>query len=177
LTGHNTIYNIQIEGIKHYFLQLEIKAAALVSVSYKPVTDDINLSSFLSFKNSHPANQKIIEQFNCFFKNPRINWDIKLAWPKRTDFQHQVLNYLTTIPVGSTMTYGQIAQALQTSARAVGNACRNNPYPIIIPCHRVVAKNSIGGYDGDRNKKSDDLSGRLEIKYFLLKHEKAINES
>ena len=65
-----------------------------------------------------------------------------------TDFQRSVLKQLQKIPYGETRTYGDIAKTLKTSPRAVGNACRNNPLPIVIPCHRVVAAKGIGGYDG-----------------------------
>ena len=82
-----------------------------------------------------------------------------------TPFQGQVLKQLQKIPYGETRTYGEIAKILKTSARAVGNACRKNPVPIIIPCHRVVAASGIGGYDG---AKSGDL---LTIKRKLLMRE------
>ena len=85
-----------------------------------------------------------------------------------TDFQASVLKELQRIPYGETRTYGEIAQILKTSPRAVGNACRRNPLPIIIPCHRVVAANGIGGYDGAR---SGDL---LKIKQRLLAREGVI---
>lgn len=79
-----------------------------------------------------------------------------------TPFHKKVLQQLEAIPYGETRTYGEIAQNLNTSARAVGNACRNNPIPIIIPCHRVVAASGIGGYDGATS------GGRLNIKSRLL---------
>ncbi len=79
-----------------------------------------------------------------------------------SDFQSRVLSVLQAIPYGETRTYGEIAKQLNTSARAVGNACRRNPLPLIIPCHRVVAANGIGGYDGARS------GGLLEIKRLLL---------
>ena len=82
-----------------------------------------------------------------------------------TPFQEKVLKQLQQIPYGETRTYGDIAKILKTSARAVGNACRNNPVPIIIPCHRVVAANGIGGYDGARSGKL------LKIKRQLLANE------
>jgi len=82
-----------------------------------------------------------------------------------TPFQKSVLMQLQKIPYGETRTYGDIAKILKTSPRAVGNACRTNPLPIIIPCHRVVAANGIGGYDGATKGKT------LEIKYQLLKQE------
>ncbi len=82
-----------------------------------------------------------------------------------TPFQGQVLKQLQKIPYGETRTYGEIAKILKTSARAVGNACRNNPVPIIIPCHRVVAADGIGGYDGAKS------GGLLTIKRKLLMRE------
>ena len=82
-----------------------------------------------------------------------------------TPFQARVLKQLQKIPYGETRTYGEIAKTLKTSPRAVGNACRNNPLPIIFPCHRVLAANGIGGYDGA-------TSGRLlSIKKCLLEKE------
>jgi methylated-DNA-[protein]-cysteine S-methyltransferase len=76
-------------------------------------------------------------------------------------FQKKVLKQLTLIPYGQTKTYGEIAKKLKTSARAIGNACRNNPLPIIIPCHRVVAVNGIGGYDGATEGATLDIKRQL----------------
>lgn len=88
-----------------------------------------------------------------------------------TPFQKKVLEQLQKIPYGETRTYGEIAKILKTSPRAVGNACRNNPVPIVIPCHRVVSATGIGGYDGARS------GSLLDIKRKLLQKEgvKAIN--
>ena len=86
-----------------------------------------------------------------------------------TAFQQKVLNQLLQIPYGETRSYGDIAGILKTSPRAVGNACRNNPLPIVIPCHRVVAASGIGGFAGATE------GGLLEIKYQLLKLEGAIS--
>ena len=82
-----------------------------------------------------------------------------------TPFQHTVWQALRTIPVGHTLTYGELAKQLNTSARAIGNACRSNPIPIIIPCHRIVAKKSLGGYTGKTTGTA------LTIKKWLLHHE------
>ncbi len=85
-----------------------------------------------------------------------------------TAFQQKVWQALCGIPAGQTRTYGELAQTLNTSPRALANACRNNPFPIIIPCHRVVSKTGIGGYAGH-------TSGPiLAIKYALLQHEKML---
>jgi len=83
-----------------------------------------------------------------------------------TAFQQKVWQALCNIPVGQTRTYGELAQTLNTSPRALANACRNNPFPIIIPCHRVVSKTGIGGYAGQTS------GPMLGIKHALLRHEK-----
>ncbi len=82
-----------------------------------------------------------------------------------TDFQQNVWKRLLQIPLGSTATYGQLADELNSSPRAVGNACRGNPCPLVIPCHRVVGKSGLGGFSGQ-------VSGpKLAIKRWLLTHE------
>ena len=71
---------------------------------------------------------------------------------KGTDFQKMVWTELKKIPFGETRTYKEIAVAIgkPKAARAVANACGKNPYPIIIPCHRVVRSDgTIGGFTGD----------------------------
>ncbi|MCX7098734.1 MAG: methylated-DNA--[protein]-cysteine S-methyltransferase [Methylococcales bacterium] len=63
-------------------------------------------------------------------------------------YRHKVWAELCKIPFGATMTYSALAKVISSSARAVGNACRDNPYPLIIPCHRVVSVSGFGGYCG-----------------------------
>ena len=64
--------------------------------------------------------------------------------------QQRVWRLLRAIPPGQTRTYGELAQALSTSPRAVGGACRANPIVLLIPCHRVVAVDGEGGFAGQR---------------------------
>jgi len=80
-----------------------------------------------------------------------------------TPFQKRVWRALINIPPGEVRTYGQLAKELRTSSRAVAQACRRNRLAIIIPCHRVIAANGIGGFMGRANK--------VEIKSWLLGHE------
>lgn len=67
-----------------------------------------------------------------------------------TKFEQAVLNETRTIPYGTTITYSDLADRISSSeaAMAVGQALSKNPYPIVIPCHRVVAKYDIGGSSG-----------------------------
>ena len=83
-----------------------------------------------------------------------------------TKFQIRVWNELKKIPKGETRTYKEIAELIgkPTAARAVANACGKNPYPITIPCHRVIRSDGgLGGYSGE---------GGVEKKRLLLKDEK-----
>ena len=84
---------------------------------------------------------------------------------KGTNFQIKVWNYLKTIPKGQTRTYKQVAIAIKKpkAIRAVANAVGKNPYPIVIPCHRVIRSDGkLGGYSGP---------GGLKLKKKLLNKE------
>jgi methylated-DNA-[protein]-cysteine S-methyltransferase len=85
---------------------------------------------------------------------------------KGTKFQIKVWNYLKKIPKGKLRTYSQVAKAINKpiAVRAVANAIGKNPFPPIIPCHRVVRSDgSLGGYSG---------KGGVTTKKVLLKKEK-----
>lgn len=79
-------------------------------------------------------------------------------------FQARFLAALLAIPYGETRTYGDLARALGVSAQAIGQACGANPLPVIVPCHRVLGANGLGGYSG---------AGGVETKVWLLRHEGA----
>lgn len=93
----------------------------------------------------------------------------RLALPVRangTVFQNRVWERLRRIPAGGACTYGALAQELSTSARAIGGACRANPVPLVVPCHRVIAAGGIGGFAGFVE------GSMLAIKSWLLEHER-----
>ncbi|WP_456379759.1 methylated-DNA--[protein]-cysteine S-methyltransferase [Thiolapillus sp.] len=90
--------------------------------------------------------------------------DIPVA-PAGTMFQKRVWHALQQIPAGETLTYGEVARKLGSGPRAVGGACRRNPVPLLVPCHRVVAANGDGGFAGHTDGR------RMEIKRWLLSHE------
>ena len=111
--------------------------------------------------------EKASIQLEKFFSDPKFQFDLPLA-ASATPFQKQARQALLRIPVGQTMSYGNVAKTIASSARAIAGACRRNPVPIIVPCHRVIAINGIGGFSGA-------LGGKpLENKKWLLKHESAI---
>lgn len=110
------------------------------------------------------ATLRVIEQLQTYFRDPRTSFTVPLAC-QGTVFQQRVWEALCAIPAGTVLTYGELARQLGTAARAVGGACRTNPIPILIPCHRVVARQGLGGYAGE-------VTGDpLGIKRWLLQHE------
>jgi len=132
--------------------------AKLTRVKYLDKSShDVSQKNHLS-KTAEAVKNKIEKYLDPRSKTKTINIDVSLDV---TPFQLRVLKQLQKIPYGETRSYGQIARILKTSPRAVGNACRNNPLPIIIPCHRVVAANSIGGYDGARTGTLLNIKRRL----------------
>lgn len=81
---------------------------------------------------------------------------------KLTPFQCKVLKATMSIPLGETRSYKWIAQQVGSprSVRAVGQALRKNPYPLIIPCHRVIKSDgSLGGYAGKYDQRKARLLG------------------
>lgn len=85
-----------------------------------------------------------------YFSGQRQNFEVSLN-PKGTPFQMAAWRTLCDIPYGSVISYTQEAQMLShpSAVRAVANANGKNPIPIVIPCHRVIAKSGgIGGYSG-----------------------------
>ncbi len=115
-------------------------------------------------RNNPQQFQNLTNQLQQYFKNPGMHFTVK-SDERGTVFQQRVWQALRDIPAGETRTYGQIAKQLSSSPRAVGNACRANPLPIITPCHRVTAANGTGGFAGARQGKL------LDIKKWLLDHE------
>jgi methylated-DNA-[protein]-cysteine S-methyltransferase len=115
-----------------------------------------------------PANalsRTVAEQIQAYFSDPATGFSVPLE-PSGTAFQRQVWDALRRIPSGQTRTYGSLAAELGSSPRAVGGACRANPIPVIVPCHRVVAVNGLGGFAG---KTAGPV---LERKRRLLAHER-----
>lgn len=111
----------------------------------------------------------VLQQFESFFRSAGNAFDLPV-YPQGTEYQQKVWNCLNHIPPGETMTYGEIAAQLGSSARAVGNACRQNPIPIVVPCHRVIAASGLGGFAGQKG------GTYAKIKRHLLQHEGVLIE-
>lgn len=87
------------------------------------------------------------DQLHAYFDGRLRRFDLPLK-PEATDYRRRVWQALCDIPYGETRTYKDIAAVAGGSARSVGQANGSNPIPLIVPCHRVVASNHLGGYSG-----------------------------
>ncbi len=114
-------------------------------------------------KASLPKELKI--QFEEYFSSKRKHFDVKISCDNATSFEISVWSALKKIPYGETRTYKWLAEEIGNpkAARAVGQALKRNPIPIIIPCHRIVESDgSIGGY-----APGIDIKRRLlELEYY-----------
>ena len=108
--------------------------------------------------------ERAARQLERYREDPDAPFDLPLL-VEGTPFQRRLWEALCAIPRGKTLTYGQLAQRLGGEARSVGQACGDNRLPIVIPCHRVVAANGIGGF---AHAKGGYL---VEAKRWLLMHE------
>lgn len=119
-----------------------------------------------------PLAAETVRQLRAYLANP----DSVFSLPLRaggTAFQQAVWQQICAIPRGETATYGQVAARLGSAARAVGGACRANPLPLVVPCHRVVATGPFfnGGLGGFAGARRGFLPG---VKHWLLRHEGVI---
>lgn len=98
--------------------------------------------------------QKAIAQISEYFDGKRTDFSLFFL-PMGTDFQREVWMKLMEIPYGKVVTYGQIAEAIgqPTACRAVAQAVGQNPFLILLPCHRVVAADGLGGFSAGTEAK------------------------
>lgn len=113
---------------------------------------------------STPHVQRLLQALARYWRDPVQTFNVPLSY-QGSEHQLRVWQALLAIPVGQTRSYGDIARDIGSSPRAVGQACGANPLPILIPCHRVVAKAGPGGFMHRR----DDAA--LAYKDWLLRHE------
>lgn len=112
-----------------------------------------------------PLAHEAVRQLRAWLADPRHVFTLPLA-AAGTLFQRRVWAAIAAIPCGDTLGYGELAARIGSGARAVGNACGANPYPIMVPCHRVVAaEHKLGGFARRRE------GWLLEVKRWLLHHE------
>jgi methylated-DNA-[protein]-cysteine S-methyltransferase len=113
-----------------------------------------------------------LTQLAEYFSGRRRNFDLPLDWSAMSRLQRRVLGVLfDSVSYGETVSYGTLARRVKSAdgtlvpARAIGQIMGSNPIPLIVPCHRVVAADGLGGYSGGTG---------LEVKRWLLTFEGAL---
>lgn len=139
-------------------LGIRLRGARLVAIDFAPEARE-------PARAPDGATREVLDQLFHYFEDGRWQFDLPLEM-HGTPFQRRVWQSLRRIPAGETRSYGEIARALGSSARAVGGACRSNPIPIVVPCHRVIAAAGVGGFMGQRD------GDALAVKRWLLDHER-----
>lgn len=138
-------------------LGIRVDANALLALDFLPLDTP-----------AHPPTsqmaQLVWEELSAYLADPGHVFRLPLQMGG-TVFQQRVWQQIAAIPAGKTSTYGDLAMTLQSAPRAVGNACGANPIPLVVPCHRVVGKSGLGGF----NRQQTNLT--LDIKRWLLRHE------
>ncbi len=166
------------------FLKIQIQDQQLYSLSKAKLTGQVNkkllnfripkihkylyqppsFSKQCATKKELKIVQYLATQLTKYFAGQKIKiWEISLFF-QGTVFQKKVWNTLYRIPYGHTLSYSELARkaGYPKAVRAVGAACGKNPWLIIVPCHRVLAKNGLGGF-----------ALGLQVKKYLLNKEKS----
>jgi methylated-DNA-[protein]-cysteine S-methyltransferase len=137
---------------------IKIEDDFLVGLHLLPVTMPERYSE-------HWFAKDVVSQIKRYLADPRVALNIPYA-VKGTPYQRRVWKAIADLPSGYTLTYGELADKVGSGARAVANVCGANQVPLLIPCHRIVAKGGLGGFmQGKENG--------LLVKKWLLDHEKA----
>lgn len=114
----------------------------------------------------HPLAQEAARQLKAYLQDPAATFSLPLR-AQGTPFQRRVWAGIASIVSGKTLSYGELAAQLRSGPRAVGNACGANPFPVVVPCHRVLAAGGqLGGFARQRG------GFLLEVKRWLLAHER-----
>ncbi len=143
----------------------------LILPSFSDIEEMLKEDNDGSFEITHvlesDASISLINKIRDYFAGGVINdWGVKPDISNLPPFYRRSLEYVYSIPYGKTMTYGEVAEAIGSprASRAVGQANRNNPIPLVIPCHRVVGANGPGGFSGP---------GGVKMKMDMLQLEEA----
>jgi methylated-DNA-[protein]-cysteine S-methyltransferase len=150
------VYDVVIDFPK-FKVGVKTRGDRVVEIKYLP-------STTRSFPAKTSLAKKAAEQLERYRDDPDAEFDLPLLI-EGSDLQRGVWDAMCAIPRGKTRTYGELARELSADPRAIGQCCGDNKLPIVIPCHRVVAADGIGGFGHSTG------GYLLEAKRWLLMHE------
>lgn len=150
------MYDVVIDFPK-FKLGVRTRDERVLEIRYLPVTVE-------AFAAKTPLAARAAKQLERYRDNPDATFDLPLLI-EGSALERGVWDAMCAIPRGRTRTYGELARELGSDPRAIGQACGDNRLPIVIPCHRVVGADGIGGF-------AHSTGGYLlEAKRWLLMHE------
>jgi methylated-DNA-[protein]-cysteine S-methyltransferase len=150
------VYDVVIDFPK-FKLGVKTREERVVEIRYLPVSVE-------SFPAGNSLAERAAKQLEHYRENPDATFDLPLLI-EGSPLERGVWQAMCAIPRGRTRTYGELARELGSDPRAIGQACGDNRLPIVIPCHRVVGADGIGGF-------AHSTGGYLlEAKRWLLMHE------
>jgi methylated-DNA-[protein]-cysteine S-methyltransferase len=142
-----------------------------LGTTFQLIADEKQVSSLIRVEHQEtvidPSHMRWIEDLKAYEKGHKTSFDWLIAFD-HTEFQKRVFKALQSISFGETKTYGEIATMIGQSkaSRAVGQAISKNPVLIVVPCHRVLASQGLGGF-----------SSGIDLKKVLLRHERQQSQS
>jgi methylated-DNA-[protein]-cysteine S-methyltransferase len=150
------VYDVVID-FPRFKVGVKTRDQRVVEIKYLPL-------SAQSIPPKTPLAERAARQLEHYRENPDTAFELPLLI-EGSELQRGVWDAMCAIPRGRTRTYGELARELGADARAIGQACGDNKLPIVIPCHRVVAADGIGGFGHATG------GYLLEAKRWLLMHE------
>jgi methylated-DNA-[protein]-cysteine S-methyltransferase len=150
------VYDVIVEFPK-FKVGVKTRGELVVEIKYLP-------SSTETVAAKNPLAARAAQQLEQYRDDPDTTFNLPLLI-EGSDLQRVVWLAMCAIPRGKTRTYGDLAKEIGADARAIGQCCGDNKLPIVIPCHRVVAADGIGGFGHATG------GYLLEAKRWLLMHE------
>jgi methylated-DNA-[protein]-cysteine S-methyltransferase len=152
------VYDVTVEFPK-FKVGVATREGFVTDLKYLPL-------SFSAVQAKNTLAERAANQLEEYKRDPQSPFDLPVV-VEGTELQKSVWRLMCAIPRGKTRTYGDLARELGTDPREIGQACGDNRLPLVIPCHRIVGANGIGGF-------AHATSGYLlEAKRWLLMHEAA----
>jgi len=147
--------NLKLKEIN--FFKTKEDVIAFIKREKLELLEDIDISTNNNIKNLIDLFKRYIsgEVINLYDKISELNIELDILEKFPTKFSQEVIKKISNLKYGETTTYSNIGNEIGSKAyRAIGNVCKSNPIPLIIPCHRVLRKNGeIGGFMGKLDKK------------------------
>jgi len=165
--GNGTLEGVVLDEIKFFWKEDDvisyIEKNNLEQVDEKLLEDQGVVSDLFNLINEYLSGKRI----NLYDKIKNLNIDLSFSKKFGTSFSQKVMEIVSKLNYGETTTYSSIGQKINSKAyRAIGSILRKNPIPLVIPCHRVLGRNGIGGFMGET-----DGGKEINLKKALLKLE------